>query len=80
MSSACLLLWEIMEPEEHGFESGAHGFETWSCQTKDFKIDTCRFLPSHMALIGLGNDWLALCQDNVTEWDSRSFAGGMVFQ
>ena len=35
--------WEIGESEDCGFQSGARRFETWSCQTKDFKMYTCRF-------------------------------------
>ena len=34
-----------------------------------FKIDTCCFLARHSALIGYGKDFLAQCQNNVTEWD-----------
>ena len=30
------------------FESGAREFETWSSQTKYFKIDTCRFLAGRL--------------------------------
>ena len=37
----------------------------------DLKIDACRFLARRLALLGLGNDCLAKCQDNVTEWDIR---------
>ena len=50
--SAHLPFWEIGESEGHGFESGTRRFETWSSQTKDFKIDTCRFLAWCSALIG----------------------------
>ena len=31
------------------------------------KIDTCRYLAWHSAFQGLGKDWLAHYQDNVTE-------------
>ena len=64
---------EIRESEGHGFESGTQGFETWSSQTKDFQIDTCHFLAWRSALLGWGKDWLAECQDTVTEWDIRSW-------
>ena len=37
-------------------------------QTNDFIIDTCCFLAWRSALLGSGKDWLAQCQDNVTEW------------
>ena len=40
-------------------------------KTKDFNIDTCRFLARRSALLGEGKDWLAQCQDNITEWDIR---------
>ena len=29
---------------DRGFESGTRWIETWSSQTKDFKINTCRIL------------------------------------
>ena len=32
------------------------------------KIDTCGFLALYSALIGESEGWLALCQDNVTQW------------
>ena len=64
--------WKIGESEPYRFESGPCGFKPWSGQINDFKIDTCRFLTWRLALLGLSKDWLAQCQDNVTEWDSRS--------
>ena len=48
-------------------------FEPWSSQTNDFKFDTCRSLAWHSTLLGWGKDWLVQCQNNVTEWDSRSW-------
>ena len=36
-------VWGDQGSEGHGFESGTHGFESWSRQTKDFKINTCGF-------------------------------------
>ena len=39
-----------------------------SSQTNDFNLDTCRFLAWRSELLGLGKDWLAQCQDNMTEW------------
>ena len=38
-----------------------------------YKIDTCRFLARCSALLGRGINWLAQCQDNVTEWDIMSW-------
>ena len=43
--------WEIGESEDRGLEFGARGFETWSSQTKDLKLDTCRFLFWRPALL-----------------------------
>ena len=50
-----------------------HGFEPWSSQTNDIKFDTCHFLARHSALLGDGKDQLVWCQDNMTEWDIRSW-------
>ena len=38
-----------------------------------YKIDTYRFLAKCSALLGEDKDWLAQYQDNVTEWDIRSW-------
>ena len=38
-----------------------------------YKIDTCCFLARCSALLGEGKDWLAQCEDNVIEWDFRSW-------
>ena len=42
-------------------------------QTNGLRIDTCHFLARHSALRGYGKDCLAQCQDNVIEWDIRSW-------
>ena len=47
-------------------------FETWSSQTSDIKLDTCRSLAWCLILLGYGKDWFVQCPDNGTEWDSRS--------
>ena len=48
-------------------ESEPRGFERWSSQTNDFKIDTLS-LPNQM----LGKeDWLAQCQEYVIMWAIR---------
>ena len=52
MSRARLPFWKIGEPEDHRFESGAHGFKTWLNQIEDFQIDTSRFLARRLALLG----------------------------
>ena len=33
----------------------------------------CRFLARCLVLLGKGKDWLAQCQDNVTEWGIKSW-------
>ena len=62
--SVSLPFWEI-----GGFEP--RGFEPWSSQADDLKIDPCHFLARRLALLGYGKDWLA-GQDNVTECDITS--------
>ena len=57
--SIFLSFWEIEEFEPHGYVP-------WSSQTDNLKIDTCRFLARHSALLGTVKAWLAQCQDNVT--------------
>ena len=47
-------------------------FKPWLSQTNDVKIDTCHSIAWHSALLGSGKDWLAQCQNNLTECDSRS--------
>ena len=71
--SVRLSVWEIGEFEGRGFESGPHIFESWLSQTNDLKIDTCRALAWHSALLRYGKVWFAQCQDNMTEWYSRSW-------
>ena len=41
-----------------------------------YKIDTCRSLARCLALLGSGKDWLAQCQDNVTEWTEAIVLAG----
>ena len=38
-----------------------------------YKIDTCRYLAWHSALMECVKDWLAQCQENVPLWDIRSW-------
>ena len=71
--SVCLPFLEIGEFDAQGFDSGLRCFQTLSSQTNNLKIDTCRLLAWRSALLGSGKDWLAQCQDNATEWDSRSW-------
>ena len=59
---------------------GPHGFEPRSIQPDDLNIDTCHFLARCLALLGQGKDWLAQCQDNVTEWDIRCWQLGLPVQ
>ena len=63
--SARLQFWEIEESEPYGFEC-------WSSETNDVKIDNCHFLARCSALSRLAKDSLAQCPDNVTEWDIRA--------
>jgi hypothetical protein len=49
------------------------GFEPWSGQTKDYKIDICCFSAKQAALRRKNKDWLARNQDNVSEWGNMFF-------
>ena len=42
-------------------------------KTKDVKVDTCCFLARHFVLLEQGKNWLTQGQDNVTEWDIKSW-------
>ena len=42
-------------------------------KTTDLNIDTYCFIARCSALLGYGKDWLADSQDNMTEWDIRSW-------
>ena len=64
-----LPFWKIVESEGLGSNLGLAVFEPWLSQTIEFKID----LAWWSALLGLGKDWLAQCQHNATEWNSRSW-------
>ena len=48
------------------------GFEPRSGHSKDYKIDICCFSAKHAALRRKSKDWLALNQDNVSEWCDMS--------
>ena len=40
---------------------------------------TCLFLARCSELLGLGKDWLAQCQDNMTEWrDGAGWLGARI--
>ena len=47
-------------------------FEPRSGQTKDYEIDMCCFSAKHAALNRQSKDWLALNQDNASEWRDMS--------
>jgi hypothetical protein len=53
-------------------------FETWSSQTKDWKIGICSFSASakHAAFRRKSKDWLTRNQDNVSEWGDMSIRSG----
>ena len=48
------------------------GFEFRLGQTKDYKIGICCCSSEHTALRRKSKDWLALNQDNVSEWSDMS--------
>ena len=50
-----------------------HGFEPLSCQAKDYKIGICCFSAKHSALKSMSKHWLALNQDNVSEWSKNVY-------
>ena len=55
------------------------GFEPWSGQTKDCNIGIRCFSAKQVPLRSKSKDWLALHQNNVSEWSDMS-AHGMLFQ
>ena len=55
-----------------GLRAADREFGSGSSETYVLKSDTCYFLVWCSALLGEGNEWLAQCQYNVTEWDIRS--------
>jgi hypothetical protein len=55
------------------------GLESWSGQTKVYKIGICCFSTKHPALRIKSKDWLVQNQDNVSEWDNM-FIRGLLFQ
>ena len=59
-------------------EWGDQEFGSRSSQTNDLTIDACHLLAWHLTLIGYGNDWLAECQDNVTEGMSCHGASSLI--
>ena len=52
-----------------------HGFKPRSDQTKDYKIGICCFSAEHATLRRKSKDWLALNQDNVSDWGDMSICG-----
>ena len=55
------------------------GFEERSGQTKDYKISIDRFSAKHASLRTNSKGWLALNQDNVSEWNDM-FTCRLLFQ
>ena len=53
------------------------GWSKVSRQPSQLKLDTCCFLVRQSTLVGLDMEWLALFQDNVTEWDMTSGHGAV---
>ena len=54
-------------------------FESRSAQTKVFKIGICCYSAKHAVLISGSKDWLALNQEDVSEWSDMSILG-LLFQ
>ena len=54
------------------------GFEPRSGQTKDYKIGIRYFSDTPAALWRKSKDWLALNQDNVSEWSDMSIHGLLI--
>jgi hypothetical protein len=55
------------------------GFEFRSGQSKDYTIGMCCFSAKHAALRRKSKTWLALNQNNVSEWSDISNRG-LLFQ
>ena len=55
------------------------GFEPGLVQTIEYKIGICCFSAKHAALRRKRTDWLALNQNNVSEWIDMS-TRGLLFQ
>jgi hypothetical protein len=51
------------------------GFELRTGQTKDYKIGICCLSAKHATLRRKSKDFLALNQDNVSEWGDMSIRG-----
>ena len=56
-----------------------HGFESQSCQIKNYKIGICCFSAKYAALKRKSKDWMVQNQDNVSEW-SDMYIRGLLFQ
>ena len=55
------------------------GFGPRSGQIKDYEIRICCFSAKHKVIRRKSKDWLALNQDNVSEWGNMSICG-LLFQ
>ena len=51
------------------------GFESWSDQTKDYKIGICYFSAKQAAVKRTSKDWLAWNLNNVSKWSDMSTRG-----
>jgi hypothetical protein len=51
------------------------GFEPWSSQTKDYKINICCFSAKHAALRSKSKDLLDQNQNNVSAWSDMYICG-----
>ena len=61
---------ELVEHDPHVLEIGSLALGQVKAMTDN--IDTPCFLAWQLVLIGQGKDWVAQCQDNVTEYDIGS--------
>ena len=59
-------------PLANCISDGERGFESRSCQTKDYTIGICCFSAKHAAFSRKSKDWLVWNQDNVFEWGDMS--------
>ena len=74
-------------PVQYRWRNGKHarvecadrGFTPGSVQTIEYKIGMCCFSAKHAALRRKRKDWLALNQNNVSEWIDMS-TRGLLFQ
>ena len=65
------------QSKDHSFDPGSgqskdYSFDPGSGQSKDYEIGICCFSAKHAALRSKSKDWLALNEDNMSEWRDMS--------